>query len=117
MAGLAAPVLIPAGVAQANVFGDACESQPNSPICKQTDPANAETNTSNFIQDVIGILLFALGTICVIVIIIAGIRYATADGDSGKVSQAKNVILYAVVGLIVALLAYAIVNFVLERFA
>lgn len=68
------------------------------------------------IQDVVNILLFILGAICVIVIVIGGIRYAVSGGDSSQISAAKNTILYAVVGLIVAILAYSIVNFVLGAF-
>ena len=43
-----------------------------------------------------------------------GISFATSQGDSGKVAKARNTILYGVVGLVVALLAFAIVNFVLS---
>ena len=46
-----------------------------------------------------------------------GIRYVLSGGDSGAVSSAKKTILYAVVGLIVAILAYAIVNFVITTIA
>ncbi|HJP81556.1 MAG TPA: hypothetical protein VJ841_04140 [Candidatus Saccharimonadales bacterium] len=67
-------------------------------------------------QDIVNIMLYVLGAIAVIMIVIGGIRYATSNGDSGAVSGAKNTILYAVVGLIVAILAYAIVNFVLTSF-
>ena len=49
----------------------------------------------------------------VIMLIYGGIQYVLSTGDSGKVTNAKNTILYAVVGLIVAILSYAIVNFVL----
>ena len=70
----------------------------------------------NKLKQVVNILLFVLGAIAVIVIVIGGIRYATSGGDSGQISAAKNTILYAVVGLVVAILAYAIVNFVLGAF-
>jgi hypothetical protein len=63
------------------------------------------------------VLLFAVGAISVIMIIIGGLRYVISGGDSSNVTAAKNTILYAVVGLIVALLAYAIINFVLTNFA
>jgi len=49
-------------------------------------------------------------------IIVGGIRYATSNGDQSAVKGAKDTILYAVVGLIVALVAYAIVNFVINQF-
>lgn len=104
-----------APVGAQSVFDQGCEEQPNSPICKQTN--NSERKVSNFIQNIVSTLMFVLGAICVIVIIIGGIRYATADGDAGKISQAKNTILYAVVGLIVALLAYAITFFVTAQFS
>ncbi|HEX7483979.1 MAG TPA: hypothetical protein VF281_02395 [Candidatus Saccharimonadales bacterium] len=59
------------------------------------------------------VLLFIIGAISVIMIIIGGLRYVVSGGDSSKVSAAKNTILYAVVGILVALLAYAIINFVI----
>jgi multisubunit Na+/H+ antiporter MnhB subunit len=60
--------------------------------------------------------LFILGAIAVIMIVIGGIRYTTSNGDSGSIKSAKDTILYAVVGLVVAMLAYAIVNFVVQSF-
>jgi len=63
------------------------------------------------IQKVVNILLFVLGLIAVIVIVIAGIRYTTSGGDAAAVKGAKDTILYAIVGLVVAILAFAIVNF------
>lgn len=62
------------------------------------------------------VLLFIIGAISVIMLIIGGIRYVVSSGDSNAVTGAKNTILYAVVGIIVALLAYALVNFVLKSF-
>lgn len=61
-------------------------------------------------------LLFILGAISVIMIIIGGLRYVISGGDSNAVSAAKNTILYAIVGVIVAILAYAIINFVIGSF-
>lgn len=63
---------------------------------------------------VVNVLLFIIGAISVIMLIIGGIRYTLSAGDSGNVTAAKNTILYAIVGLIVAFLAFAIVNFVLS---
>ena len=69
------------------------------------------------IKDIVNVLLFILGAIAVIMIIIGGIRYTTSNGDASNIKAAKDTILYAVIGLIVAILAYAIVNFVLGRFS
>jgi multisubunit Na+/H+ antiporter MnhB subunit len=68
------------------------------------------------IKNIVNILLYILGAIAVIMIVIGGIRYTTSNGDSGNIKSAKDTILYAVVGLVVALLAYSIINFVLQSF-
>lgn len=68
------------------------------------------------IKTIANILLFILGAIAVVMIIIGGIKYATSNGDSSSITSAKNTILYSVIGLIVAILAYAIVNFILDAF-
>jgi hypothetical protein len=57
------------------------------------------------------------GIIAVIVIIIAGIMYSTSAGDPGRITKAKNLILYAVIGLVVVIIAFAVTNFVSGRFA
>jgi len=68
-------------------------------------------------QTITNVLLFILGAISVIMIIIGGLRYVISGGNATAVTAAKNTILYAIVGVIVALLAYAIVNFVLTSFS
>lgn len=79
------------------------------------DPAGQPT-LQDQIKSIVNLLLYVLGVVAVIVIVISGIKYATSDGDSGKITSAKNTILYAVIGLVVAILAYAIVNFVIDAF-
>jgi hypothetical protein len=66
--------------------------------------------------DIVNIMLFVLGAIAVIMIVFGGIRYTTSGGDASKVKAAKDTILYSVVGLVVAILAFAIVKFVLTSF-
>ena len=106
----------PVAFAGTSVLGDACKdpASASSVICKQS--TDAETKTQEFITNLLNLLFFAIGIIAVIMIIIGGIRYTTSNGDSSQITGAKNTILYAVVGLIVALLASAIVNFVIGRF-
>lgn len=60
------------------------------------------------------IALYAVGAISVIMLIWGGLRYITSGGDSKKITDAKNTILYAIIGLIIAILAFAIINFVLN---
>ncbi|PLS81075.1 hypothetical protein CYG49_02995 [Candidatus Saccharibacteria bacterium] len=66
-------------------------------------------------QTVVNILLFVVGAVAVIMLIIGGIRYVISGGDQGAVTSAKNTILYAIVGIVVAFLAYALVNFVITQ--
>ena len=75
------------------------------------------TDLPSFITNIVNILLFLAGAVAVIVIIIGGIRYVMSSGDAGQVQSAKNTILYAVIGLIVVIMAYAIVNFVVTNVA
>ena len=58
--------------------------------------------------------LGVLGLLAVIVIIYGGFMYTTSAGDASKIKKAKDTIMYGVVGLVIALLAYAIVNFVVS---
>lgn len=74
-------------------------------------------NLSAGIKNVINALLFILGAIAVIMIVIGGIKYTISNGDASSIKSAKDTILYSVIGLVVALLAYAIVNFVVDQFA
>lgn len=74
--------------------------------------AGAFTGT---IERVINVLLFIIGAAAVIMIIIGGIRYVVSGGDQSAVTGAKNTIIYAVVGLVIAIMAYAIVNFVVTK--
>ena len=69
--------------------------------------------TSGVFTRITNTVLFAVGIISVVMLIIGGIRYVISGGDSKKVTDAKNTIMYAIIGLIIAILAYAIVNFVI----
>jgi hypothetical protein len=80
-------------------------------VCK-----NKSDDANKLIGTLVNTLLFVVGTLAVIMIIWAGIAYTISAGDAGKVTRAKNTLTYAIVGLIVAFLAYAIVNWVLKLF-
>jgi len=60
----------------------------------------------------INTLLTLVGVISVIMLIIGGIRYIISSGDQNAVTTAKNTILYAIIGLIIALLSYAAISFI-----
>jgi hypothetical protein len=73
-------------------------------------------NISNIFNFVANALIFVIGAVAVIMIILGGLRYVTSNGDAKATASAKDTILYAVVGLVVAIAAYAIVNFVVTHF-
>ena len=111
----ATPVVMTSNVLdnQAHAEGAADLIQKGADSTGQKDSRSA----GDLAKDFVNIMLFAVGILAVIMIIWGGIRYVLSGGDSGAVSSAKKTILYAVVGLIVAILAYAIVNFVITTIA
>lgn len=76
-----------------------------------------EGGQGGIFRTITNVLLFLIGAISVIMLIVGGIRYVVSGGDSTAVQNAKNTILYAIVGVVVAILAYAVVNFVIGSFA
>ena len=69
------------------------------------------SSVTTILSNVIAIL----GLVCVVVMIIGGVNYMISSGDAGKVKKAKDTILYGLIGLVVCVLAFALVNFVLAN--
>ena len=80
---------------------------------KLPDTVPGDTDLKGSIINIINAVIGVLGIVAVIVIIIGGIGYMTSAGDAGKVKKAKDTILYGVLGLVIVVLAFAIVNFVI----
>jgi len=78
--------------------------------------SNTPSQLAPQVQNLTNTLLLAIGVISVVMIIIGGIRYALSGGDEKNTTAAKDTILFAVIGLVVAVLSFAIANFVLSRF-
>jgi len=70
----------------------------------------------DLLKNALNLTYFLAGAIAVIVIIVAGVWYVASSGDAGRVAKAKNLLTYAIVGLIVVMSAFAITNFVIGRF-
>lgn len=77
-------------------------------------PTEDSPFVSNQIQDVLMVAFGILGALSVLIIVIAALQYVLSAGDAQKVAKAKDAIIYALVGLVVAILAYSIVAFVLD---
>lgn len=85
----------------------------NSGGCNE---ANQAANSLNkIVRLIINILSIVIGVAAVIMIMVAGFKFITSGGDSSQISSAKNGLLYAVIGLVVAALAQVIVRFVLKQ--
>ena len=91
-----------------NVFKEeACNG--DTSICRSAD----SDTLFNTIKSVINIMIYVTGVIAVIMIILGGIKYTVSSGDSSAITSAKNTIMYAVIGVVVAILAFAIVNWII----
>ena len=79
------------------------------------DVSGGTEKVNSLITTIVNIFSIIVGIVSVIMIIYGGFRYVTSGGDSGNVSNAKNTIIYAIIGLVVVALAQFIVQFVLDK--
>lgn len=86
-------------------------------VCK--DVNTQKSSTDNPIVKIIGtvlkVLSYVTGVAAVIMIIVSGMRFMTAGGDAAAVSKARSALIYAAVGVVVTVMAQAIVHFVIDR--
>jgi hypothetical protein len=113
------PVLLSSGLAMA--------APPNPNACPDAGTSKGEvlngigesgndcdsSGVNSVFHGIVVLISFIAGIIAVIMIILAGIRYITSAGDPNKVSGAKNTLIYALIGILVAALAQILVHFVL----
>ena len=78
-------------------------------------PSNAPDSIPKMFTQIANVALYIIGALSVLMLIYGGIRYTISAGDSAGITAAKNTIMYAVIGVVVAILSYAIVNFVITN--
>ncbi len=119
--GILAPLAIPAVVSAAatpnNITKGLCDGVTDATGnagqgCYTTDP-NGQGSLKALAARIISIISIIVGIVAVIMIIYGGFRYITSGGDSGRVGNAKNTLIYAIIGLIIVALAQFLVHFVL----
>ena len=103
----------PATVGAIELFDDCTGASSDTALCKATGSDDA----TSLAQQLINVFLLLVGIVSVIMIVLGGFNYVVSNGDANKIAAAKNTILYSVIGLIVAILASAIVNFVVDQFS
>lgn len=114
---MAAPVAVYAagaddcGGIQTCLGGGVTATDPNS----TSDQLNANERVTGIAQTVIKIFSWVVGIISVIMVIVGGFQYVTSGGDSGKVTTAKNTIMYALIGIVIVALSQLMVNYVLAK--
>ena len=82
------------------------------------DVFQTDTKTSNLttiVQSVMNGIFYAVGVLAVAMVVWGGVQYSLSAGDKGKVTTAKNTIVYGLVGMVIVIFSYAIVNFVLGQ--
>ena len=99
------PIAVPSASAQFRSGLDAAQTREMS-----TKPIGTT------IGDIVNVFLYFVGAVAVIVVIWGGFQYITSSGDSQKATTAKNTIMYAVIGIVVVVMSYAIVNWVFGLF-
>lgn len=119
--GLLFALLLPAQPAlAADVLSPACETNPSATLCKdnrvtQTPRNNSIYGPNSILASVIKLLSILIGVISIIMIIIGGLRFVLSSGDPNNVNGARNTIIYALVGLVVAISGQAIIAFVINK--
>ena len=87
----------------------------NGAACSQPTGTNGVLfGEGGIFTSIVNTALFVIGAVAVLMLIYGGIRYTISGGDEKAITAAKNTILYAVVGIVIAVLAFAIINFVLS---
>lgn len=83
----------------------------------KTEELTAEKGLAETVSGIANVIIGVVGFVAVIVIIFGAIRFTTSTGDPDKVKTARKTIIYGVIGLVVAILAFSIVNFILRNVA
>ena len=121
VAGVLLLAVLPLAISQP-AFAD-CISDPTSAGCPcalnsssaACQDLSKPDGLSNILKNATNIVLFVAGALAVIMIIYGAIRFMTAHGNEKQVESARLIVTYSVIGLIIAILAYALVNFVLSN--
>jgi hypothetical protein len=94
-----------------DLFPD-CSGAADTSVCK----AASNDDAGGLVANITSVLLYFIGAVAVVMIVMGGIKYATANGNPESIKSAKNTIMYSLLGLIAAIAAQALVQFVVKWF-
>lgn len=98
-----------------NVATSCDGSASNTDVCKGIDEGTTSDNpVIKALKLVIDVVSYIVGVMAVIIIVISGIRMTTSRGDAQGVAQARSAIIYALIAIVVAVMAKVIVGFILS---
>jgi cytochrome bd-type quinol oxidase subunit 2 len=106
------------------VFADSASALPASdPLCQDLKGTpdyeaagcgtEADDTVNSRVTTLINATTFTAGIVCVVFVVYGGVKFTSSEGEPAKVEEAKKLIMYAIIGLVVVVLAFAIVNFLL----
>lgn len=87
----------------------------NSAACTPQDGSDTISGPNGLLGKVTNIIALVTGIVAILFVLFGGFKYLTSSGESGKVQEAKNTIIYALVGLVVIVMARSIILFVLNK--
>ncbi len=80
----------------------------------ETDTLPKAEATAGQLYNIFIVVIGTLASVALLIIVIAGLRYILSAGDPATMAKAKNAVLYALIGLVVAMAAFSIVTFVVK---
>jgi len=97
-----------------DAFGTVCSKTPKAAVCQDTSSTPSTDPVITLIKAAIEVISWLTGAAAVILIIISGIKFATSGGDSNSVASARGTLIYALVGLLITVVAQLLIIFVLN---
>lgn len=99
---------------------EAIQAAPKDDICRGVSITGGDcdeeegTGLESVIRNIINLFSVLVGIVAVVMIMVAGFKYVTSNGDSGKIKSAKDTLVYAIVGIVIVAFSQIIVQFVLK---
>lgn len=96
---------------------DACNgvAADSTSICSNTDEGSVLSGPNSILRNGLRIFVFIVGFTSIVMVMVGGFRYITSQGDPGGLASARQTLIYAIVGLVIALASEGILRFIVDR--
>lgn len=115
----AALIALPSTAQGADVLKDVCSRKPKASVCRDNNPNSGNNNplygSNGIITQAVNIISLLVGIAAVVMIIMAGLKFVTSGSNPQEVTKAREMVIYAVIGLILVATAQILVRFVLNE--